>query len=328
MLPSVLSRVTNSRLLSAVVIGGAVLVITGSTGLATGPITYNGCENVATGIVRLLPNHLAPPFNACLTPDVIAARHLSSGLTEIGVMWNQQGPPGAPGTNGAAGAQGPQGLPGAAGAAGAQGPQGLSGAVGATGPAGAAGATGAQGPKGDKGDTGIQGPQGIPGDAGAAGAAGVAGAIGPQGPAGPEGPVGPAGAAGAGATVFTTSALADQSLLSSSSVGEPLATLNLPAGVYSVISQVRFGNISDVSQYVICRFKVVGVGTVGGYNAGAVTRPVGQVPTIGDLTSFAVVVLSTASTLQIVCFDWNGSNTVLVNGGVMMATLVTSVTSQ
>jgi hypothetical protein len=156
--------------LSAVVLGGVILVVCGSTGLATDPVTYNGCENVASGVVRLLNNtSLTAPFNACLTPDVIAARQLPAVMTEVGVMWNQQGPPGLKGDTGA---QGPQGVTGA------QGPQGIAGGQGSQGVKGDMGATGAQGSQGLKGDTGAQGPQGVKGDTGPQGQPGVAGVAG------------------------------------------------------------------------------------------------------------------------------------------------------
>jgi hypothetical protein len=169
-----------------------VLVATGSTGLATGTTTYNGCENIAAGTVRLLPNTLAAPFNACLTANVIAARHLSTALTEVGVMWNQQGPPGAQGAIGAAGATG---APGAQGVPGPKGDTGPAGAQGAQGLKGDTGAQGAQGLKGDTGAIGAQGAQGLKGDSGAQGPAGAAGGQGPAGPQGAQGVPGPPGGA-------------------------------------------------------------------------------------------------------------------------------------
>jgi len=100
-------RVKSSRLLSAAVIGGAMLVIAGSVGVADNNVTYNGCENIGTGLIRLLTNtNLSAPYNACLTADVITARRLPAALTEVPVSWNQQGPPGQNGTNGANGTNG------------------------------------------------------------------------------------------------------------------------------------------------------------------------------------------------------------------------------
>jgi hypothetical protein len=49
---SVLVNLKNSRLFSSVMIGDVVQCVTGSTGLATGPVTYRGCENATTGVVR------------------------------------------------------------------------------------------------------------------------------------------------------------------------------------------------------------------------------------------------------------------------------------
>lgn len=151
MLPSVLSRVKNSRLLSSLVIGGVVLVATGSTGLATSTVTYNGCQNLYTGTIRLLPSNLPPPYNtACNTTTS------NSALKEHAISWNQ------------AGAQGPTG------ATGATGPVGPTGATGATGATGGAGPTGPIGPQGPTGATGAIGPQGPTGPQGTAGTSGLA----------------------------------------------------------------------------------------------------------------------------------------------------------
>src|SRR6202043_2088025 len=56
------------RSLSRLVTAGLALigVAFGVNGLASadsGTATYNGCENVATGIIRLLPSNLPAPYN-------------------------------------------------------------------------------------------------------------------------------------------------------------------------------------------------------------------------------------------------------------------------
>src|SRR2546423_1133794 len=112
---------------------------------------FNGCQNLATGVIRLLPSNLPAPLNT--TCNTAA----TNSLKEVAISWNQVGPQGQ---RGATGAQGPVGATGALGAAGPAGPQGPSGATGATGPAGASG---------PKGDTGVTGPTGPKGDAGVSG---------------------------------------------------------------------------------------------------------------------------------------------------------------
>jgi hypothetical protein len=116
-----------SRLVTAVIgtamITAAGLGITGLASADSGTATYNGCENVATGIIRLLHSNLTAPYNTtCNTTTK------NTWLVEKPITWNQTGP------TGPAGSAGPAGPPGA------QGPAGPPGATGPTGPAGPAGA--------------------------------------------------------------------------------------------------------------------------------------------------------------------------------------------
>lgn len=144
-------RVKNSRLVSSAIIGGALLLVAGTIGVAdSGTVVYRGCENIATGAIRLLDNTtLAAPWNDCLTPANSGAATLLAAtpkLLERPISWNQTGP------------QGPQGVKGDTGPA---------GAPGATGPKGDTGPAGPKGDTGAPGAAGAQGPQGIPGPPGA-----------------------------------------------------------------------------------------------------------------------------------------------------------------
>jgi hypothetical protein len=155
----------------------AVLLVVGAGGALaadTPPVVYNGCQNVATGVLRLLPNSLPSPYNDC----IVAGNPLLTWqpkLLETRVAWNQVGPQGLQGATGPAGPTGPAGANGAPGAIGPAGP------VGGRGPAGADGAAGPIGPPGKDGKDGAPGP------------------IGPQGPIGPAGPKGDPGPSGGGA---------------------------------------------------------------------------------------------------------------------------------
>ena len=202
MLGRSMGRLANSRRVLPIVIGTLLaLVIATSASADATPVTYNGCENLYTGVLRLLPSNLQSPYNTtCNTATT------NQYLKEQPITWSQvgpigpRGPQGAAGAIGATGAQGLKGDAGATGATGAQGPKGDNGATGAM------GATGAQGPKGDTGATGAAGSQGLPGDTGATGATGSqglkgdTGAPGPQGLKGDTGAVGPQGQPGAGLT--------------------------------------------------------------------------------------------------------------------------------
>jgi len=157
-------RVSVIASVSAVLIAGAAVGVASAAIPDTVTGLFHGCENKATGVVRLVDPALSGNLGRCITTAGV--------LQEIAVTWNQSGPTGAEGQPGAVGPTGPQGLPGLAGAPGAKGD---------TGPQGLAGQPGA------KGDPGGQGPQGV------AGLAGPKGDTGPKGDAGTQGPPGPAG---------------------------------------------------------------------------------------------------------------------------------------
>ncbi|HEY0493781.1 MAG TPA: collagen-like protein, partial [Candidatus Dormibacteraeota bacterium] len=118
----------------------------GTIGVAdTGTVAYNGCENVATGVIRLLTNTSLPaPWNQCLnsantSPLAVTLLAGQPKLLEVGITWNQQG------------ASGLQGLQGIQGLKGDQGTQGLRGLQGIQGLTGSQGLQGLQGLKGDQG---------------------------------------------------------------------------------------------------------------------------------------------------------------------------------
>ena len=143
-----LFRFVRTRLLSAVLIGAGLIGVAAIGVVADTAVTYNGCQNLYTGAVRLLPSSLPAPYNTtCNTTTT------NSYLKEAAISWNQVGP------------QGPQGIGGPAGAVGPAGP---AGAVGPAGPAGANGTNGAPGPQGPAGPQGPQGPAGASGGGGAA----------------------------------------------------------------------------------------------------------------------------------------------------------------
>lgn len=159
-----IARILGPRFLRAAAIGLPLLLAVSQVASAdTGSVTYNGCQNLYTGVVRLLPSQLPAPYNT--TCNSTTTNKL---MLERPISWNQIGPAGLVGPTGATGAQGAQG---------------------ASGPIGPAGVTGAQG--GD-GVPGAVGPQGLKGDPGATGPAGPGGSQGPQGLPGPQGPAGPA----------------------------------------------------------------------------------------------------------------------------------------
>jgi hypothetical protein len=143
------------------------VVATASSSFAGTPVVYNGCKNVATGIIRLIPSNLPAPLGTqCNTTAT------DPMLKETSVSWDQIGPIGPQGPQGL---QGPQGNTGPAGPQGASGPQGSQGPAGAQGPQGATGATGAAGATGPKGDTGLTGAQGAAGANGTNGTNGTNG---------------------------------------------------------------------------------------------------------------------------------------------------------
>jgi hypothetical protein len=152
----VLSKFVRSRLLSAVVIGAGLIGVAAIGVVADTSVTYNGCQNLYSGVIRLLPSSLPAPYNTtCNTTTT------NRYLKEVAISWNQVGP------------QGPQGMGGPAGAVGPAGP------AGAVGPAGPAGANGTNGAPGLQGPAGPQGPQGPAGASGAGGAAYETTAYGP-----------------------------------------------------------------------------------------------------------------------------------------------------
>jgi hypothetical protein len=124
--------------------GGTLVLLAGGVAIAAIPDssgTFLGCVNIASGVVRLLPNSLPVPYNNCITSSVIAANNLPPFMTEVAVTWNQQGPKGDVGLMGAQGPKGDTGLSGAQGPKGDTGAQGLQGVVGPPGPLGSGGGT-------------------------------------------------------------------------------------------------------------------------------------------------------------------------------------------
>jgi hypothetical protein len=72
-----------SAVICAATITAAGLGITGFASADSGTATYNGCENVATGVIRLLPSNLPAPYNTtCNTTTK------SSWLAEKPITWN------------------------------------------------------------------------------------------------------------------------------------------------------------------------------------------------------------------------------------------------
>ena len=209
--------------------GGTLVLLAGGVAIAAIPDssgTFRGCVNIASGVVRLLPNSLPAPYNDCITSSVIAANGLPPFMTEVPVTWNQQGPKGDIGLTGAPGPKGDTGLTGA------PGPKGDIGVTGAQGPKGDIGVTGAQGLKGDTGLTGAPGPKGDPG------------ALGPQGVAGPPGPAG----SGSGAAYIQTS-YPNGSLSTT-----PITVMSVPLPVGNYVLQVKLSvsNNGFTSGNVIC----------------------------------------------------------------------------
>jgi hypothetical protein len=130
-------RIRSSRFLSAATISVPLMLLVGTVASASDtPVVFNGCQNLYSGVVRLLPSNLPAPYNTtCNTTTT------NPQLKEQAISWNQVGPQGSQGIQGLTGPtgpQGPQGLKGdtgATGASGPAGPQGPAGATGATGPA-------------------------------------------------------------------------------------------------------------------------------------------------------------------------------------------------
>jgi hypothetical protein len=82
-----------TRLVTAgLVLVGVAFGVNAMASADSGTVTYNGCENVATGIVRLLPSNLPAPYNnSC---NSTAKNPL---LLEKAISWNQVGPAGRQG---------------------------------------------------------------------------------------------------------------------------------------------------------------------------------------------------------------------------------------
>ncbi len=132
--PSGRSRFAAIAAVSGVLVTGVVVGVSSAAVPDAGTATFHGCENKATGVLRLIDPALSGNLGRCIaTPGV---------LQELAVTWNQagpQGPPGAKGSDGAPGAVGPSGPPGADGQIGPRGPLGPKGDTGAQGPAGPSG---------------------------------------------------------------------------------------------------------------------------------------------------------------------------------------------
>lgn len=88
-----LRLIGNSRLLAATVIAGTLLAVAAVVAAAGsgGTTTFNGCQNVQTGVLRMLPNKLPPPFNACITAGNPILQN-QPDLLEIPVSWNSVPP--------------------------------------------------------------------------------------------------------------------------------------------------------------------------------------------------------------------------------------------
>jgi hypothetical protein len=91
-------KLATSRLLSSVVIGAGLLVVAGIGGFAGNGVTFNACQNIYTGAVRMLPSSLPAPYNT--TCNTTTTNKL---LKEQAISWNQVGPQGPQGAAGPAG---------------------------------------------------------------------------------------------------------------------------------------------------------------------------------------------------------------------------------
>jgi len=151
-----LGRATGgTRRTSLIAVVAAALVAGAAVGVASaaipdaGTAVFHGCENKATGVLRLIDPALSGNLGHCITA--------AGALQEVAVSWNQRGPTGAAGQAGPAGVAGTAGPPGAPGA---PGEPGAPGDPGPPGPTGDTGPRGLQGPKGDPGPPGPTGPSG------------------------------------------------------------------------------------------------------------------------------------------------------------------------
>src|SRR4030081_3737917 len=103
-----LARLLGSRRLHWALLAVPLALVVVTTAAAdTVPVTYNGCEHLYTGTVRLLPSSLPAPLNtSCNTATT------NPFLKEKPITWNQVGaigPAGATGATGATGAKGDTG---------------------------------------------------------------------------------------------------------------------------------------------------------------------------------------------------------------------------
>jgi hypothetical protein len=206
--------------------GVAIAAIPDSSGI------FRGCVNIASGVVRLLPNSLPVPYNNCITSSVIAANDLPPIMTEVAVTWNQQGPKGDTGLTGTPGLKGDTGVPG---------PQGPKGDTGLTGTPGLKGDTGLTGTPGLKGDTGLTGAQGPKGDTGGRG---------PQGVAGPPGPSGSGGGTAYTRTLNVYVAFGATPTPTPSPT--TVMSLTLPAGTYVVQAKFGVNSLNSSSGNIRC----------------------------------------------------------------------------
>jgi hypothetical protein len=169
----------------AVVAGvSAVVMIVAAVGVASaaipdaGTAAFHGCQNKATGIVRLVDPSLSGNLGHCITT--------TGALQELAFTFNQTGP------------VGPAGGAGPTGATGAAGPKGDRGEPGIQGPPGTAGLPGAKGIDGIDGKDGLPGKDGTNGIDGKDGTNGIDGKDGTNGIDGKDGTNGIDGKDGVG----------------------------------------------------------------------------------------------------------------------------------
>ena len=282
--------------------------------------TFRGCVNIASGVVRLLPNSLPAPYNDCITSSVIAANDLPPFMAEVAVSWNQQGPKGDIGLTGAQGPKGDTGLTGA---------QGLKGDTGLTGAQGLKGDTGLTGAQGPRGDTGLTGAQGLKGDTGLTGARGPKGDTGLTGAQGPQGVAGPPGPSGSGGgTAYTRSLNLSVTVGASTSV----MSLTLPAGMY--VAQAKFGvsNSNLSSGNITCilssqQFIISEIDRTSVTVSASIGTTFNKVPGQATVSLLGVVSSTTAPvTLVVSCSSDNGAP-FTVSGGTFVAMTAGTLTA-
>ena len=90
--PSGRSRFAAIAAVSGVLVTGVVVGVSSAAVPDAGTATFHGCENKATGVLRLIDPALSGNLGRCIaTPGV---------LQELAVTWNQAGPQGPPGAKG------------------------------------------------------------------------------------------------------------------------------------------------------------------------------------------------------------------------------------